>query len=127
MLLDELNDMQASVLSEVESSLDKKALGEIKVRVLGKAGLLTGLLRGMRELAPGERPKVGAIINEVRDRIEARIAEKEKELLEAEINAKLEKDKIDITEPSKHVNRGALHPIPSVVDWLTDICFYLGF
>lgn len=127
MLLDELKDLQASVLSEIKDSEDRKALSEIKVRVLGKAGLLTGLLKGMRDLSPEERPKVGAMINEVRDSIEAELAEKEAGFIKAEIDAKLENDKIDITEPSKGERRGALHPIPSVVDRLTDICVNLGF
>jgi len=127
MLLDELKKMESEVISEIDQVSDKKALGEIKGKVFGKAGLLTNLSKGMRDVDPQDRPKVGALINEVRGLIEAKLSEKEQKLDQIELNAKLENEKIDITEPSKGCFRGALHPIPSVVDRLTDICVNLGF
>lgn len=127
MLLDELKSMECQILSEIEAANERKQLNEIKVKVLGKSGLLTNLSKGMRDVAPEDRPKVGAMINEVRTSIETKLAEKEGEIDEIELNAKLENEKIDITEPSKGISRGALHPIPSVIDRLTDICVNLGF
>ncbi len=127
MLLEELKAMQAEVIAEIETVVDKKVLNEIKVKVFGKSGLLTNLSKSMRDVQPQDRPKVGALINEVRKSLEEAIGEKESQLENAELNDKLENEKIDITEPSKGVAKGALHPIPSVVDRLTDICVNLGF
>lgn len=127
MLLEELKDLQTGVCAEIQNANDRKVLGEIKGRVFGKTGLLTNLQKGMRDVAAEDRPKVGAMINEVRNLLETELTEKEQALMVAEINARLENEKIDITEPAKDVKRGALHPIPSVVDRLTDICVNLGF
>lgn len=127
MLLDELKIMEKEVLQEIENSCDRKTLNDIKVKVFGKTGSLTNLSKGMRDVEPQERPKVGALINEVRSAIEEKLSQKECQLEEIELIAKLENEKIDITEPAKCISRGALHPISSVIDKLTDICVNLGF
>lgn len=127
MLLDDLKKIKADSLVDIENAQDRKSINDIKVKVFGKTGLLTALSKGMRDIAPEDRASVGAQINEVRKAIEERLAEKESAIEEIELSAKLETEKIDITEPSKCISRGALHPIPSVIDRLTDICVNLGF
>ena len=127
MLLDELKYMQEEVLKEIESASCRKCLNDVRVKVFGKSGLLTNLSKGMRDVAPEDRARVGAQINEVRKTIEEKLLCKDQEIELIELNAKLENEKIDITEPAKGVNRGVFHPIPNVVDRLTDICVNLGF
>ena len=129
MLIDDLNKIKSDVLSEIEKITYKsrKSLNDLKVKVFGKTGLLTTLSKGMRDVEPQERPKIGALINEVRNKIESCLSQKEKEFEEKELNEKLESEKIDITEPAKCVETGAFHPINSVFDKLMDICVSLGF
>lgn len=128
-MIDELMKIKEKVLVEISkiSYKNRKELSDLKVKVLGKSGSLTAISKGMREVSPEDRPKVGALINEVRGAIEEQISLKEKEFEKCELNERLEKERVDITEPSKDNKRGALHPIPSVVDKLTDICVALGF
>lgn len=128
-MLEELKKIKEETLAQISNITyeNSKELGELKVKVLGKSGSLTAISKGMRDVAPEDRPKVGALINEVRGAIEEEIAKKEEEFEERKLNEMLEKEKVDITEPAKNVKRGALHPIPSVVDKLTDICVALGF
>lgn len=129
MLIDELEKLKQEVLVEIDKvdySL-RKALNDIKVKVFGKSGHLTMLSKGMRDVAAEERPKVGALINKVRNEIEERIAKKEAEFEQNELSERLESEKVDITEPAKDCLKGALHPIADVVDRLTDICVKLGF
>ena len=127
MLIDELKKIEGEISVEIENICDRKSLNEVRVKVFGKSGLITSLSKGMRDVAPEDRAKVGAQINEVRSALEAKLAEKEEKIGQAELDAKLEHETIDITEPAKGIKRGALHPIPSVVDRLTDICVNLGF
>lgn len=127
MLLDELKKVESETLIAIKEASDRKSLNEIKVKVFGKSGILTGLSKGMRDVAPENRAQVGAQINEVRNLLEKTLLEKESAIDEIELNARLENEKIDITEPAKRTCRGALHPIPSVIDRLTDICVNLGF
>lgn len=128
-MIEKLKRIKEETLAEIAKIqyLNRKDLSELKVRILGKSGSLTAISKGMRDVVPEDRPKLGVLINEVRGEIEQQFLVKEKEFEECELNERLENEKVDITEPSKNSLRGALHPIPSVVDRLTDICVALGF
>ena len=102
-------------------------LNELKLRIFGKNGEITNLSKGMRDVPNEDKPKIGAAINEARTTLENDIKEKEIAFEKEAIAKKLESEKIDITEPSKDAEIGALHPISSVIDRLTDICVDLGF
>lgn len=102
-------------------------LNELKLKIFGKNGEITNLSKGMRDVPNEDKPKIGAAINEARTTLENEIKEKEIAFEKEAIAKKLESEKIDITEPSKDAEIGALHPISSVIDRLTDICVDLGF
>ncbi|MBP3345165.1 MAG: phenylalanine--tRNA ligase subunit alpha [Clostridia bacterium] len=127
MLLDELKSTEMQAIDDIKNAKSLKDLNEIRVKIFGKSGVLTSLSRGMRDVSPEERPKIGALINEVRNAIESALNEKQEGIEQEELAAKLESEKVDITEPAKGLKKGALHPIPNVVDRLTDICVDLGF
>ena len=127
MLLDELKSTQVQVIEEISAAQSNKDINDIRVKVFGKSGILTSLSRGMRDVAPEDRPKVGSLINEVKTAIENALNAKQLEVEQKELNAKLESEKVDITEPAKTMPKGALHPIASVIDKLCDICVGLGF
>ena len=76
-MIEKLKEIKEKALVEIQNISDKKSLNEIKVKYLGKQGELTAILRGMRDVSPEDRPKVGALVNEVRSEIESRIEEKE--------------------------------------------------
>ena len=81
----------------------------------------------MGALPPEERPAVGTFVNEARDEIENKIALKEKELKESLIAEKLQKEKIDITMPSKKTELGSIHPITGIIDNIKEIFLGLGY
>ncbi len=128
MLTEDLENLKREICGEIDEIdfSNKKGLADIRVKVFGKAGCLTLLSKGMRDLSPEERPVVGALINEVRNFLEEKISSKEKDFEKQELRERLEKEKIDITEPSRE-KIGAAHPISNVLDRLTDICVSLGF
>ena len=65
----------------------------------------------MGSLSQEERPVIGSLVNEVRDELNNLIEEKEKEFKKEELKRKLETENIDVTEPSKKIDLGSLHPI----------------
>ena len=71
-------------LSKIGNAETLDVLNDLRVTVLGKKGSLTALLKGMKDVAPEDRPKVGQLVNEARDQIEARLAEV-KEKIEANL------------------------------------------
>lgn len=126
-MIEKLKQIKEKALEEIKGILDKKLLNDFKVKFLGKQGELTAILRGMRDVSPEDRPKVGSLVNEVRSAIESQIEEKENKFNEEELAKALASEKIDITEPSKFIERGSIHAIPMITDKLIDICVDMGF
>ncbi len=127
MIKEELININQEAEKEIESSNDLKTLNEIRIKIFGKSGSITILSKGMRDLSNDDRPIIGALINEVRSNLENKLKQKEEFFKNQELLNKLENEKVDITEPSKDCEIGALHPIARVIDKLTDICVELGF
>ena len=123
----ELLMIKEEVAELVNKAVDKKALNELKVYFLGKTGKLTNLLKGMKDVPAQDKPKVGALVNEVRKFVESTFLSKEEYFAQKELDEKLNNEKVDITLPSKNMKKGALHPVTSMTDRLVDICVNLGF
>ena len=94
--LEQIREQAQQVIDTVK---DLKGLEEIRVAYLGKKGEMTGVLRGMKELSAEERPVIGQVANEVRSQIEARLEERRKMLGSIAMEAKLEREKLDVTMP----------------------------
>ena len=127
MIIDELETIKKQAILDLNKAADLKEINEIKVRIFGKAGQITMLSKGMKDLTPEQRPQIGALINAARELLNQKILDKEHELQQKELEYKLSQEKVDITEPGKDVKLGALHPINDVIDKLTDICVDMGF
>ena len=113
--------------SELDAALDLKTLNDIRVKVLGKKGELTQVLRGMGALSAEERPIIGSLVNEVRDELESIIKEKELYFEEQELNKKLESERIDVTLPSEKLIRGSKHPLNRVIEEVEDLFVSMGY
>jgi phenylalanyl-tRNA synthetase alpha chain len=122
--LDELRERAAKKISAA-SSLDN--LNDIRVSFLGKKGELKNILRSMKDVSPEDRPKVGKMVNEVRDAIEEKISEARKEMEEKALLARLSAEKIDVTLPAKKLRVGHPHPNTSVLDQVEDIFTGMGY
>ena len=124
---EQIEQIRSIAKEEIANAQDMKTLIDLKVKYLGKKGELTSVLRGMGALSPEERPVIGSLVNEVRDEIESLIAEKEENYKNAELNEKLEKEKIDITLPSKKSIRGSEHPINRTIEEIEDLFISMGY
>lgn len=119
--------LQNEALKAVQEVQDLKQLNDIRVHYLGKKGAITEVLKGMGKLAPEERPKIGALANEVRDLILSNIEEKKAALEEAEIERKLLAEKIDVTLPGRPVLTGNHHPLTRVIEEIEDLFIGMGY
>lgn len=111
----------------VKQSHTLALINSVKVKYLGKSGELTQLLRGMKDLPPEERPLVGKYVNEARDVITQITENKTKQLEQAEIDAKMLEESVDITLDGKAEERGSLHPCTLVTNEIVEIFTSLGF
>ena len=96
---EELQRIKAEALDAIKGLTDIQSLQDIRVKYLGKKGEVTALLKGLGKLSPEERPKAGALVNAVREALEAEIDTVKVRMETAELNARLEQERIDITLP----------------------------
>ena len=89
-LREKLEELRQQGLNEIANSDDLKNVNDIRVKLLGKKGPITNVLRGMRDLSAEERPKVGKFANEVRDELQQALEDKKSSLEQALMNAKLQ-------------------------------------
>lgn len=124
---EKLQQIRERALQEIHESKELGRLNEVRDNILGKKGELTSVLRGMKDVAPEDRPKVGQWVNETRAAIEEVLEEKIKKFQEEELQRKYKSEKIDVTMPAKQVVKGNLHPITQVRNQLIDIFGSMGF
>ena len=124
---EQIKQIKENSIKKIENCKEIKELNELKIKYLGKKGELTTVLRGMGGLSAEERPIIGSLVNQVRDELELKIQEKEKEFKKENIKKQLETEKIDITEPSKKTNLGSLHPITQTIQEVEEIFLGMGY
>ena len=124
---EQIEQIKVNALKEIEQAEDLKELNEANVKYLGKKGELTAVLRGMGALSAEERPVIGSLVNVVRDELEGAISEKEEKFKAEEMEAKLAKEKIDITLPANKIKRGSKHPLNRIIEEVEDIFVGMGY
>jgi phenylalanyl-tRNA synthetase alpha chain len=107
----DLESLTRSALGEVAASKTLAALDEVRVRWLGKKGLLTEQLKSLGALPAAERPAAGARINEAKQQVESAIEAAREVLSRAAVEAELEAGRIDVTLPGRGEARGGVHPV----------------
>jgi len=103
------------------------ALEDEKARFLGKSGRLTALLKTLAGLAPEERRVQGAQINQAKEAIEALLAQRRAELAEAQLEARLAQEAIDVTLPGRSSGAGGIHPVMRTWMRVEEIFRSIGF
>ena len=127
MLKESIEKIKEKSIKDIKELKDSKALEELRIKYLGKKGELTAVLRGMKDLAPEERPIIGNLVNEVRDNLEELISKRQEEFKKEELNKRLENEKIDITLPSSKLKRGSIHPLNRIIEDMEDLFVSMGY
>ena len=122
-----LEEIKAAAISVLQSASDIDALEEARIKFLGKKGELTAVLKGMGALSAEERPKIGALANEIRALLEGQIESKKAEIAAKLEEAKLAAEVIDVTMPGRSQERGELHPLTKVMNNIKDTFIGMGF
>lgn len=122
--IEEIRKQAEERIKEIHNSQE---LQELKVKVLGKKSELSNLLKGLGNLSPEERPKMGALVNEARKAIEEKIAIAEDSIMEAMLAEQIEKETIDITLPGTKIKRGSKHPVNRVIEEIEDLFVSMGY
>ena len=111
----------------VDAAEDAATLDQVRVEFMGKKGKLTDLLKGLGKLSAEERPAAGQKINEAKQQIQQAISVKGDALRQAEMNAKLASEAIDVTLPGRTEQPGNLHPVSRTIQRIESFFGELGF
>jgi phenylalanyl-tRNA synthetase alpha chain len=126
-----MQDRLKQILEESRAQLQNAAslqeAEDVRVKVLGKKGQLTEILRSMGKLSPEERKELGQAANQVRAEIEALLEETFAELKKKAQAAKFEAEKIDVTEPGRSFPMGSKHPITVTIEEVSKVFKSMGY
>lgn len=125
--MDELLKIKEEALAKIAACTSLKDLNDIRVLYLGKKGPMQAAMKSMKDMAPEERASFGQVSNKVKQDLTAAIEDKKVELEEAEMNAKLQSENIDITLPSTALPLGSLHPLSVVKNDLEELFMGMGY
>ena len=124
---EQLELIKSKALTALKAASSPAELEELRVKLLGKKGELTAVLKLMGKLSPEERPVMGALANAVRSEIEAKLEERKSAIHAAVLDAKLAAEAIDVTIPGETVSVGHQHPMNQVLQQIKEIFVGLGY
>jgi phenylalanyl-tRNA synthetase alpha chain len=125
--MENLQALKSQALAAVAASTKLDELDHVRVAYLGKKGEITALLKGLGKLSAEERPQAGALINEVKEEVNAAITAAKDLMLAAEINRKLASETVDVTLAGRNSTAGGLHPVTKTIERISEFFKDLAF
>ncbi len=126
-MIDKIKEIREMMEGELTAAVSNEQLAELKVKYLGKKGLITDLSKSLGKMAPEDRPKMGQLVNELRVAIDSELEAKSNELAAKAEAAKLAAETLDVTLPGNAIKLGTKHPLTLVVDQIKDIFLGMGY
>ena len=123
----QLESIRSQAMAALEEASTPAALEELRVKLLGKKGELTAVLKQMGKLTAEERPVMGQLANSVRAAIEEKLEERKAEIHASVLEAKLASEAVDVTIPGTAVAVGHQHPMNQVLQQIKDVFVGLGY
>lgn len=125
--MENLQAIESRAAAEIAACSDLRALDELRVRYLGKKGLITEQLKSLGGLEPEQRKQAGQQVNLIRDVLNRLLLDRKTELEAAALEYRLQAEAVDITLPGRGDHRGGIHPVTQAMQRAIDIFSRLGF
>ncbi|HQH68163.1 MAG TPA: phenylalanine--tRNA ligase subunit alpha [Candidatus Hydrogenedentes bacterium] len=122
-----LEEIRASALQTIDAAADLAALEQLRVKFLGRKGVLTDVLRGLAQCSPEDRPVVGKVANEVKQAVADALEARKDALAASQEAASATAERLDLSLPGRRPLRGHKHPVMRVAEEISDIFIQLGF
>jgi len=132
-MIEKIKKIKEEALNKISSVNSPEKLESLRVLYLGKKSEFNQILKGLKDLTPGEKKKVGPLANESKGEIQEAIENKDSELEEVQ---DAEKEWVDVTAPAHIATRniagrpgssGHLNPLSIVQRDIEDIFTSMGF
>ena len=125
--MSDLKKIKEEFFSKLKNRLNLSEINQIKSDLFGKNGLVSLQFKRIGTIAESERKQFASDLNIIKDELQDLINSKIDQIQNAEINEKLEKEKIDITLPARSFVRGKIHPVSQTIDEISSIFSEIGF
>lgn len=129
--LEALKKVTTSLHKELKEDLENvqsiKSLEAIKIKYLGRKGMIQNLMKELREVPSDQRPLAGKWINDLKDEVTQICQILEEKLISVDEQERLQKEVIDVTLPGRRFFSGRRHPVLQMLDNVVDACMELGF
>lgn len=125
--MQQLEQLTQQALDAIEQATNVNELESIRVNYFGKKGHFTGLMQGLRDLTPEERPAAGQKINTAKQAAQSALNSKKNTLELDALNKQLESEKIDVSLTGRREGTGGLHPVTITVNRIVKFFSELGF
>ena len=125
--MSDLKKIKDEFLLKLKNKLNLSEINQIKSDLFGKNGLVSSQFKKIGSIPVSEKKKFASELNLIKDELQDLIESKINEVEIAEINKKLEKEKIDITLPERSYVRGKIHPVSQTIDEISSIFSEIGF
>ena len=124
---EQINKLRETMEKQIKEINTSATLEELRVKLLGRKGEITGLLKSLGTLSKEERPTAGQMVNELRILAEKLIEETKVRLKHNTVDESLKKENIDVTLPGRRRPLGHLHPLTIVLNEMKDLFIGMGF
>lgn len=126
-MLSNLDEIVKKSIEELLKATNIDELNEIKVKILGKNGEFTKIMKELSKIEKEKRAEFGKKINETKDILLKKFDEVSSNIKKVLKEEKLKSEIIDVTLPARKINEGSLHPVTKVINEIVDIMTELGF
>ena len=124
---EKVESIKSQLLEDIKNVKTTQDVVDIKAKYIGKSGLITDLMKNMKDYSPEERKEIGQIGNVAKNEATEIIGTKEEEINNAILNEKLEKESIDITLPATEIKAGAPNILEKVVEDFEEVFMSMGY
>jgi phenylalanyl-tRNA synthetase alpha chain len=125
--MDDFEAFRAELMAHVGTADTIEALERMRVAELGKKGRITGRMKELGRMDPEQRRTIGAALNALKDEVAAAIESRKAALADAELDARLMSERVDVTLPARPEAEGRVHPISQTIDEIVAIFGEMGF
>jgi len=127
MLEQQLSELQSGAVARIAAAQSPEQLEPVRIEVLGRKGALAQISKEMGRVPPGERARLGKLLNAAKEALEAALDAKKRQFEEAALAARLDAEWVDLTLPAPGPRPGKLHPITQIQAEIEDLFLSLGF
>lgn len=123
----DFSEIKEQVKSKIEEVKDGVQLSDFWQNYLGKAGVISGLMKEMKNVPPEEKPNFGKAVNDVRVWAQELYQTKQSEIRQKELERRYEREAVDVTMPALKRKPGNLHPITLITQQMIEVFAGMGF